>query len=100
AVGAYLVTAVVAAAAIVWLRRLVSPIELRDFLGFFFIAAIAAGLEPATVKAAVLRDPAEADAVEAAAPALLGACAVKALAAAPLLAISGASPIPTSRWPT
>ena len=53
AAGAYLVTAAVAAVAIVALRRAISPAALQSTLGFFFIAALAAGIEPAT--AAVTR---------------------------------------------
>lgn len=92
AVGAYLVTALVAAAAIVILRRVISPAALRSLLGFIFIAAIAAGLEPATVKAAALRGGAD-DAGRdggiwaVGAPAWLGVGAVKALAVSPLLAV-------------
>ncbi|MDQ2861374.1 MAG: hypothetical protein M3T55_11770 [Pseudomonadota bacterium] len=87
AIGAYLVTALVAAAAILALRQAIPPAALRGALGFFFIAAISAGLEPATVKAAVLRGGARGAIVRPWAPAAQVAIAVKALAASPFLAL-------------
>ncbi len=87
AVGAYLVTALVAVVAILLLRRAISPAALQSALGFFFIAAIAAGLEPATVKAALLRGGPRESIAEAGAPVYLLAGTVKALAASPFLAI-------------
>lgn len=86
AAGAYLVTAVVAAVAIVALRRAITPAALQSALGFFFIAVLAAGIEPATVKAAVLRGRAD-GASEVGASTWLAACAVKALVASPLLVL-------------
>jgi len=87
AVGAYLATALVAAAAILALRQAISPAALQSALGFFFIAAIAAGLEPATVKAAVLGGASRGAIPGPAAPAWQVVIAVKALAASPLLAL-------------
>jgi hypothetical protein len=81
--GAYLATALAVVSAILLLRRTISPSALREVLGFYFIAALAAGLEPATVKAALLGEgtpPGNLGAV-------LGASALKALAAAPVLAL-------------
>ncbi|MEO8926958.1 MAG: hypothetical protein ABI306_07320 [Caulobacteraceae bacterium] len=85
--GAYLVTALAAAVAILVLRRTISPAALQGALGFFFIAAIAAGIEPATVKAAVLRGGPDGPLPATGASVYLAVGAVKALAAAPLLAI-------------
>ncbi|MEO7026052.1 MAG: hypothetical protein ABI056_00700 [Caulobacteraceae bacterium] len=79
---AYLVTAAAMLVSVVWLRRILPPAELRSALGFFFIAALSAGLEPATVKARAL--------LSARAPdvrAVATASAIKALAATPILAL-------------
>ena len=82
-VGAYGATSAVVLLAIVLLRRAVSPDLLRGVLSFFFIAALAAGLEPATVKAQVLRG----EALGVSVAAYLGAGALKALAVSPFLAL-------------
>lgn len=87
AVGAYLATALVTAAAILVLRRTISAAQLQAALGFFFIAAIAAGLEPGTVKAAVLRSGPRRAGAAREAPARHAAMIVKALAASPFLAL-------------
>ena len=81
--GAYLATALAVLAMVVMLRGRVSPDTLRAVLGIYFISALTAGLEPATVKAAVLvtgRAPENLAGV-------LAAGAVKSLAAAPILAL-------------
>jgi hypothetical protein len=81
--GAYLATALAVFAAVVVLRGIVSPDRLRDLLAFYFIAALAAGLEPATVKACVLagaRAPGNLAAI-------LAAGAVKGVMVAPVLAL-------------
>ena len=52
--SAYLATALAVFAVVVILRARVSPDTLRAVLGFYFISVLAAGLEPATVKASVL----------------------------------------------
>jgi len=84
--GSYLATAIVVLAAVVIMRRLVSPQLLRDALSFFFISTLAAGLEPATVKAAVLGGEPGADAQATSTGAYVCAGAVKAVAASPFLA--------------
>ncbi len=81
--GAYLATALAVLTVVVILRGRLSPDTLRAVLGFYFVSALAAGLEPATVKAAVLesgRAPANLVGV-------LAAGAVKSVAAAPVLAL-------------
>lgn len=84
--GSYLVTAVTVLIAIVVMRAMVSPSLLRDALSFFFIATLAAGLEPATVKAAVLGGEGGPAVPGAGMGAYLCASVIKALAASPFLA--------------
>ncbi len=68
---------------VLMLRGRLSPDTLRAVLSFYFISALAAGLEPATVRAAVLESGrAPADLVG-----VLAAGAVKGVAAAPVLAL-------------
>ncbi len=81
--GAYLATALVVLTVVVLLRGRVSADTLRAVLGFYFICALAAGLEPATVKAAVLAGGREPDDLAG----ILAASAVKGVAAAPILAL-------------
>lgn len=69
---------------VVALRAAVPPATLRGALGVVFVAALAAGLEPGTVRAAALR---ESGAEIARLGAYLGVNAVKAVAASPFLAI-------------
>ena len=81
--GAYLATALAVLSVVLVLRVRLSPDPLRAVLGFYFISALAAGLEPATVKAAVLssgRAPQNLAGV-------LAAGAVKGVAAGPILAL-------------
>jgi hypothetical protein len=80
---AYLATALAVLAVVVILRRSVSSDVLRAVLGFYFISALTAGLEPATVKGSVLasgRAPEDLVGV-------LAAGAVKGLAVAPIVAL-------------
>jgi hypothetical protein len=81
--GAYLATALAVLAVVLILRGRVSQEMLRAVLGFYFVSALAAGLEPATVKAAVLASGRAPDNLAA----VLGASAVKGVAAAPILAV-------------
>jgi hypothetical protein len=84
ATGAYLAAAVVILLTAIILRGLVAPEALSRFLGFVFIASLAAGLEPGTVKAAALGE----GGVDAVTPAAyLAAAALKAVAASPILAL-------------
>jgi hypothetical protein len=82
--GAYLAAAAAVLLTVILLRGLVPAAILSRFLGFVFIASLAAGLEPGTVKGAALGE----GGVGAAAPAAyLGAAAIKGLAASPALAL-------------
>ncbi|MBV8593715.1 MAG: hypothetical protein JOZ27_05385 [Caulobacteraceae bacterium] len=65
------------------LKRVAGPELLREALGTIFITTLAAGLEPATARAAALAAPVEAIPVRA----LLVASALKAIVAAPVLAL-------------
>ena len=82
-VGAYVTTALAVLLVVVVLRHAVSPVALRDVLGFYFISALASGLEPATVKASVLRNGSPPDNLGG----VLGASAIKALAVSPILGV-------------
>lgn len=80
--SAYLTTAVVVLVVILTLRHSVAPGILQRCLGFVFIATLAAGLEPATAKAAALRVAGLLDA-----PALLTISVLKGALASPILAV-------------
>jgi hypothetical protein len=83
-IGAYVAAAVAILATVALLRSRIAPEILRDLLGYVFIATLAAGLEPGTVKAAAVSR----NGVDAAEPrAYLTASTLKALLAAPLLAL-------------
>src|SRR5271155_1623206 len=82
--GAYLSAAAAVLLTVIVLRGLVAPAVLSRFLGFVFIASLAAGLEPGTVKAAALGE----GGVDSATPAAyLWAAVLKGLAASPALAL-------------
>ena len=81
---AYGCNALVTLCVVILLRRAVSPDLLREVLAFYFVGALASGLEPGTVKAEVLR-AGEGGQIDA--RAVLVVDALKALAAAPLLAL-------------
>jgi hypothetical protein len=85
--GAYVATALVVLMVVLLLRRQIDPAPLRDALSFLFIAALAAGLEPGTVKAAMLRGAKGDRASAIGARAFLAVSALKGVLAAPLLAI-------------
>ena len=86
--GAYLATSLISLAVIITLRRAAAPELLQSVLGFVFIAGLAAGLEPATVKASALLKGRGDDAAP---PAAVGAClavsALKGALASPILAL-------------
>ncbi len=88
---AYLSTSLVVVGVIFLLGRFGDARLLREILAIHFIAALAAGLEPATAKAAALRaterGPDEAVVIDASAGAIVAIGAIKALLAWPLLAI-------------
>jgi hypothetical protein len=82
--GAYLAAGAAVLLTVIILRGLVPAAILGRFLSFVFIASLAAGLEPGTVKAAALGE----GGADAAPPAAyLGAAAIKGLAASPALAL-------------
>jgi hypothetical protein len=81
--GAYLATALAVLTVVLVLRGRLSPDPLRAVLGFYFVSALSAGLEPATVKAAVLASGRAPDNLAG----VLAAGAVKGAVAAPLLAL-------------
>ncbi|MEO8811957.1 MAG: hypothetical protein ABI376_03475 [Caulobacteraceae bacterium] len=81
-VGAYVAASATVLLIVILLRRAISPASLRAVLAFLFIAAVSSGLEPGTVRAALLGG----DAPGADRRARLIAAAVKALVAAPFLA--------------
>jgi hypothetical protein len=83
--GAYLATALVVLVVVTVLRVREAPDSLRAVLSFYFISALAAGLEPATVKAAVLSGGRAPDDLAG----VLAAGAVKGVGAAPILALAG-----------
>ncbi len=80
--AAYLATAAVGLLCLLWARRVLPAPALRTLLGFFFIAALSAGLEPATARARALarRAPPRLRPV-------LAVSAIKALAATPALTL-------------
>jgi O-antigen/teichoic acid export membrane protein len=81
--SAYVLAGAIVLIVVLVLRRHISASALRDVLSYFFISSLAAGLEPATAKAALLRGSASQgpDRV------LLAVSAAKALAAAPFIAV-------------
>lgn len=81
--GAYLASALVVLGVIFVLRVAIAPQTLKAVLAFYFIASLAAGLEPATVKAWVLADGRPVGDIGA----VLAASGLKAFAAAPVLAL-------------
>lgn len=83
-IGAYALTAVALVATVALLRGYASPSDLRAALGFFFFSSIAAGLDPATAKAAALD---RGGALDRPAGAYLIAGALKAVVAAPILGL-------------
>ncbi len=80
--GAYALAAAAILLTVIGLRDVVSPARLREFLGFVFIATLAAGLEPGTTKADAL-DPDH----RAGLPAIFAVSTLKALLASPVLAL-------------
>ncbi len=85
--SAYLAAALIVIATLLALKGRVEPRVLRALLGYFFIASLSAGLDPATVKAAALAtsDPARVDSIDV--RAALAASVLKGLAASPFLAL-------------
>ena len=67
---------------VVALRQTLPPATLRELLGFYFIAALAAGLDPGTAKALFVGESREAGLW-----AVLAASAMKALVVAPVLGV-------------
>ena len=83
--GVYLAAALAVLGTVFALRALVAPATLDRFLGFVLIASVAAGLEPATVRAAALGEAG----VEGASPvAYVVAGALKGVAASLVLALA------------
>ena len=80
--GAYLVTGLTVMLMVVALRQTLPPPTLRELLGFYFVAALAAGLDPGTAKALFIGESREAGLA-----AVLGASALKALVVAPVLGV-------------
>jgi len=85
--GSYLVAALVVLGVVVVLKREIPATLLRDALSFHFIAAIAAGLEPATVKASLLRASEDQAPGDVGARGYLLVSALKGVLAAPFLAL-------------
>lgn len=83
--GAYLTTSVIVLATLYALNRHGDPGLLRQVIAIHFIAGLAAGLEPATAKAAALSNPE--GGLEARSRAIVVASGVKAILAAPALAL-------------
>jgi hypothetical protein len=94
-VCAYAFTAVALVATVALLRRYASPSDLRAALGFFFFSSTAAGLDPATAKAAALE---KGGALDRPAGAYLIAGAVKAVLAAPILGLVWRIADPQISW--
>ncbi len=92
--GAYLTTSAVVLLSIYFLRRLAPSQEVQTVLGFFFLASLISGLDPATTKAAALAD----GALSLDPRPLLAASAVKALLAAPVLGIVWRFADPHAPW--
>ena len=82
--GVYIAAAVAVLLTVIVLRGQIAPASLRGVLGFVFVATLAAGLEPGTVKAAALG---EAGVKVASLGAFLGAGALKAILVSPILAV-------------
>ena len=98
--GAYVAATVAVLLTVIVLRGAVSPQLLRNLLGFIFIASLAAGLEPGTIKAAALG---EAGVDGAALASYLGVGALKGALASPFLAIlwrlaDPTLPVPVLAW--
>ncbi len=85
--GAYAAAAAAVLATVILLRGLIDASRFQAVLGFMFIATLCAGLEPGTVKAHALARTGEAGDAPVALPACLIAGAIKALCAAPVLAL-------------
>ena len=83
-IGAYALTATALVATVALLRGYASPADLRAALSFFFVSSTASGLDPATSKAAALSRE---GALERPVGSYLLAGAMKAVCAAPLLAL-------------
>jgi len=91
---AYITASAVVLVAIYLLRRLTPSGEAQTVIGFFFIASLSSGLDPATVKAAALNRG-----VKTLNPRpLLAASGAKALLAAPALAILWRFADPHAPW--
>jgi hypothetical protein len=84
--GSYAIAAAAILVIVVLLRRALPAATLQGVLSFFFIASLASGLEPGTVKAAALSEGS--GEARPGVAAFLGAGAIKALAAAPFLALA------------
>lgn len=80
--GAYLATGLTVMLIVVLLRQTLPPATLRELLGFYFIAALASGLEPGTAKALFIGESRDAGL-----SAVLGASALKALVVSPVLGL-------------
>ena len=81
--GAYVTAAAVVVLTFFALKGRIDARTLQALLGYFFIASMAAGLEPGTIKAAALKHPGVAVDVRAA----MAASVIKGLAASPILAV-------------
>ena len=80
--GAYLASGLTVMLMVVALRQTLPPPTLRELLGFYFIAALASGLDPGTAKALFVGESREAGLWM-----VLGASALKALVVAPVLGL-------------
>ncbi|HEY2049611.1 MAG TPA: hypothetical protein VGH03_09720 [Caulobacteraceae bacterium] len=95
-ISAYALTAVALVATVALLRRYASPSDLRAALGFFFISSTAAGLDPATAKAAALD---RGGALERPVTSYLLAGTLKAVVAAPAMGLVWRIADPQIPWP-
>ncbi len=84
---AYLLTALVLFVAFQWLRYQISATVLQDVLSFFFISAVASGIEPGTTKAHLLAQNARVDKVNIGLMSMLIVNTIKALLASPFFAL-------------
>jgi hypothetical protein len=94
-VGAYLFSGLTLLVVLFFLRRTVSAVDLRAALGFFFISAVTAGLEPGGAKAAALQPQGAAGRPR---WSYLLVAAAKALGAAPIVALVWRFADPQTPW--
>ena len=91
--GAYVLAAAAMLITVILVRDAVTPAALRGFLAFVFVATLAAGLEPGTAKADALDDGGRAGVAT-----ILGLSALKALVAAPIIALVWRFADPDAGW--